>query len=115
MKIRIAENVKSLRREAGEAKPFLYSAYASLLNQTLYTGLGLILMYGTLRDQQYREAGAWLFSLLDSIEIPSKGVTYIDRIRAVLHALLALISAECGSAEEALMRATEAPSHLTEF
>lgn len=91
----------AMRREAGEAKPFLYDAYASLLNDALYTGLGLILMYGTLRDEQYREAGTWLFRFLDSIELPSERVTYIDKIRAVLHAQLALICAECGSTEEA--------------
>ena len=90
----------AIRREAAEAKPFLYSAYASLLNEALYTGLGLIQMYGTLRDEQYREAGAWLFRFLDSIEIPSERVTFIDKIRAVLHAQLALICAECGSWEE---------------
>ena len=90
----------AMRREAGEAKPFLYDAYASLLNEALYTGLGLILMYGTLRDEQYREAGTWLFRFLDSIELPSERITYLDKIRAVLHAQLALICAECGSWEE---------------
>ena len=105
----------AMRREAGEAKPFLYSAYVSLLNEALYTGLGLILMYGTLRDEQYREAGAWLFRFLDSIEIPSERVTYIDKIRAVLHAQLALISAECGHAEESETHIRDAHHLATRF
>ena len=98
----------AMRREAEEARPFLYNAYASLLNEALYTGLGLILMYGTLRDEQFRAAGAWLSSFLDSVVIPSEEVTYIDKIRVVLHAQLALICAEWGSdaeSEEHLLKA----------
>lgn len=105
----------AMRREAAEAKPFLYSAYAALINDALYTGLGLIMMYGALRDEQYREAGAWLLRFLDSIEIPSEHITYIDKIRAVLHTLLALISAECGHDEESDEHLLRAHRFATRF
>lgn len=88
-------------KKTEEAKNYLYQSYVDSMNRTIRTVSGMVLMYGEEKNELFLDAGKWLLNFLDSLVSDMNKVTFIDKLKAILFAQLAVISADFGREKEA--------------
>ncbi|MBQ8299527.1 MAG: helix-turn-helix domain-containing protein [Clostridia bacterium] len=84
-----------------EAKNYLYLAYSDNINSTFRMLFGMMLMYAEGKSELYLEAGNVLVNYLDNLVVDKEKVTFIDKLKALIFAQLAIITADFGKYDEA--------------
>lgn len=105
----------AMMRRAEEAKSYLFQAYSDNINSTVRTLFGMMLMYAEHKNEMYMEAGVLLLSYLDSITIDKEKVTFVDKLKAILFAQIAMITADFGNYDDAERYITVAAEHALKF
>ena len=96
------------RGEGEEAREYLYQAYSDNINSTIRTMSGMLYMYGEQKNELYREVGSWLLNYLDSLVIEKEATTFIDKLKAIILAQMAVFAAFMGKYDEAERYITDA-------
>lgn len=84
--------IYAMMKQPEEAKAYLYQAYVDNINSTIYTMCGMLLMYGAQKNEQYLQVGEWLLQFLNSLVKDKEKVTFIDKLKAILFAQMAVIA-----------------------
>ena len=98
-----------------DAKLHLLPAYTDIISRTTRTMLGLLLMYGEQKSEQFLDAGTWLLDFFDSMVADGETVTFADRMKALLNAQLAVMCAAFGRKELVDGYITKAHRYATKF
>lgn len=105
----------AMMQKTVDAKKYLYQSYADIINSTMYTMLGMMLIYAEEKNELFLDAGTWLEQFIDSIIVNGERVTFAYKLKAILYAQLAVIMASMGNygkAEEYIIVAYE---HAVKF
>lgn len=105
----------AMMKKTEEAKPYLYQAYANNLNSIIRTMSGMMFMYSEQKDGVCMEIGKWLMNYLDSIVDDKNKITFIDKLKAILSAQMAVIVADLGKHDEADMYIRDAYQYASKF
>ncbi len=101
--------------KAEEAREYLYQAYSDNINSTIRTMSGMMYMYGEQGNELYKEAGLWLLNYLDSLVLEKEVTTFMDRLKAIIFAQMAVFAARMGKYAEAERHITDAYQQALKF
>ena len=96
------------RGKGEEAREYIYQAYSDNINNTIRTMSGMLYMYGEQKNELYREVGSWLLNYLNSLVIEKEATTFIDKLKAIILAQMAVFAAFMGKYDEAESYITDA-------
>lgn len=105
----------AMMKQPDEAKLYLYQSYSNNFSSTVRTMLGMMLMYAEQKNEMYEETGMWVVSYLDRMVVDTQKVTFIDKLKAILFAWLAVISANLGKYDEAEKKISTAYQYALKF
>lgn len=84
-----------------EAREYLFSSLADIINHTIRTMSGLAFMYAEWKDETCISAALWLADFFDSLKEDGSKITFLDKLKAILLAQCAVWKASWGCLEEA--------------
>lgn len=87
----------SLIHQPDKAKPHLYRGYQNMLNGVLHTMAGMTFMFAQQEDPRCIDAALWLADFFDSLKEDASGITFTDRLKAILYGEIALTYAAFGN------------------
>lgn len=105
----------AMMKKSEEAKSYLYQAYTNNLNSIIRTMSGMLFMYGEQKNELCMEVGTWLMNYLDSIVVDKEKITFVDKLKAILSAQMAVIVAEFGKYDEAERYISDAYQYASKF
>lgn len=105
----------AMMKRPEEAKNYLYQAYTNNMNSIIRTMSGMLFMYGEQKDELCMETETWLMSYLDSIVVDKEKTTFIDKLKAIFFAQMAVIVADLGKYDEAERYIIDAYQYAAKF
>lgn len=105
----------AMMKRPEEAKNYLYQAYTNNMNSIIWTMSGMLFMYGEQKNELCMETGKWLMSYLDSIVVDKEKTTFIDKLKAIFSAQMAVIVADFGKYDEAERYIIDAYQYAAKF
>ena len=91
----------AVMKQPQKAKTHLYNSYMSIMNNTIHTMGGMVLMFAQQKDELCIDAAIWLADYFDSIKEDGGSIIFIDKLKAILYAQLAVMTAAFGRYGEA--------------
>ncbi|MBP3413739.1 MAG: helix-turn-helix transcriptional regulator [Clostridia bacterium] len=79
-----------------KARTHLYNSFVSVMNNTIHTMGGMVLMFAQQKDEFCIDAAIWLMHYFDSIKEDKSSIIFIDKLKAILYAQLAVMTAAFG-------------------
>lgn len=98
----------AMQKQPEEAKNYLHRSYMNLINGTLHTMAGIAFVYAQQKDERCMDAALWLADFFDSIKEDEDSIIFIDKLKAILFAEIAVMKASFGKLAEAEVYITEA-------
>lgn len=89
------------RKNLEDAKPYLFSSLAGILNQMLLTVVGRAFGYAQARDEKCVSTALWLADFFDSLKEESGDIIFLDKLKAILLAQCAVWKKSFGHPDEA--------------
>lgn len=105
----------AMMKQPDIAKPYLYQSGVAVLNSTIRTMFGMMLMYAEQKNELFIEVGVWLEKYLDIIVVEKQKVTFADKLKAILFAQFGVMLADIGKYDEAEKYITEAYEYALKF
>lgn len=105
----------AMMKKSEEAKNYLYQAYTNNMNSIIRTMSGMLFMYGEQKNELCMEVGTWLMKFLDSIVVDKAKITFIDKLKAILSAQMAVTAADFGKYDEAEGYICDAYQYASQF
>lgn len=91
----------SMMKQPDKAKKYLFRSYMNIMNSTIHTMAGIMFMYAQQKNKLCIDAGLCLVDYFDSIKEEEGSIVFIDKIKAVLLAQIAVLEASFGNYNEA--------------
>ena len=91
----------TMMKQPLEARTHLYNSYMSIVNNTIHTVGGMVFMFYQQKDELCVDAAKWLVDYFDSIKADKSSIIFFDKLKAILYAQLAVMSATFGRRDEA--------------
>lgn len=88
-------------KQPEEAREYLFSSMADIINHAVRTMSGLAFMYAELKDETCISTALWLSDFFDSLKEEGSNVTFLDKLKAILLVQCAVWKASWGYLEEA--------------
>lgn len=98
-----------------EAREYLFSSLADIINHTIRTMSGLAFMYAEWKDETCISVALWLADFFDSLKEEGSEITFLDKLKAILLAQCAVWKASWGCLEEAEEYVAKAYALAKEF
>lgn len=84
-----------------EAKNYLISSMAAIINQVIRTVSGMAFVYAQARDRECISAALWLMDFFDSLKVDTSAITFLDKFKAILMAQCSVWEASFGCMNDA--------------
>lgn len=91
----------AIMKQSDKAQLYLQRAYLNMINYTLHTMAGMIFMYAQQKNELCIDTALWLVEYFDSIKEEGDRIIFIDKLKAILFAQLALMLADNERYDEA--------------
>lgn len=105
----------SMMGKSEEANSYLYQAYVNNLNSIIRTMSGMMFMYSEQKNDLCMEIGTWLMNYLDSIVVDKNKITFVDKLKAILSAQMAVIAEDLEKHYEAEVYICNAYRYASQF
>lgn len=84
-----------------EARTHLYNSFMNIINNTIHTMGGMIFIFAQQKDEVCIDCALWLKDYFESIKEDKDSIIFVDKLRAILYAQLAVMTATFGRHAEA--------------
>lgn len=91
----------AMMKQPLEARTHLYNSYMSIINNIIHTMGGMVFMFAQQKDELCIDTALWLVDFFDSIKEDKNRIIFIDKLKAILYAQLAAMTAAFGRYDEA--------------
>ena len=86
----------TLLKQPENARTYLNHSYMNTINNILLTMGGMVFMFSQQKNPLCIDAALWLYNFLDSIKSDKNSIIFIDKIKAILSAEIAVMKAMFG-------------------
>lgn len=105
----------AMQKQPLEARTYLYHSYMNIINNTIHTMSGMVFMFSQQKDELCLDAALWLADFFDSIKKDNDSIIFIDKLKAILFAEIAIMTATFGRYDETERYITEAYDIAVKF